>query len=158
MKSSPKYINEENFLSFLYNEEHHLNFLNNDLIKKIKALYFEYESNPLPVYKASAVLRNVLSSIGRLSKTKVYTKEYWTALGYSDDSEIRTKIYSYYKNMNLGIDLYFDNDMDKFKKGIKDLLVEFNFNNTEYLECLHKYTFSEEICLPQQHLYRKLHK
>lgn len=158
MKSSPKYINEENFLSFLYNEEPHLNFLNNDLIKKIKALYFEYESNPLPVYKASAVLRNVLSSIGRLSKTKVYTKEYWTALGYSDDSEIRTKIYSYYKNMNLGIDLYFDNDMDKFKKGIKDLLVEFNFNNTEYLECLHKYSFSEEICLPQQHLYRKIHK
>ena len=121
MKSSPKYINEENFLSFLYNEEPHLNFLNNDLIKKIKVLYFEYEPNPLPVYKASAVLRSVLSSIGRLSKTKVYTKEYWIALGYSDDSEIRTKIYSYYKNINLGIDLYFDNDMDKFKKAIRSL-------------------------------------
>ena len=101
MKSSPKYINEENFLSFLYNEEPHLNFLNNDLIKKIKDLYFEYDSSPLPVYKAAVILRNILNSIGRLSKTKIYTKEYWTALGYSDDSEIRIKIHSYYKNMNL---------------------------------------------------------
>ena len=138
MKGNAQYITENNFMTLLYNVEPNINFTNTFFVDSIKKMYFEVVLTPIAEYKAKKEIKRILKEKGCISKAYAYTKQYWRLLGYTNDNEIRCKIYAYLKSIDpKKYDMCYDNDYDKFNAVLLKYLRVFNFDNKEYYNYLH---------------------
>ncbi len=149
MKGNAQYITENNFMTLLYNVEPNINFTNTFFVDSIKKMYFDVVLTPIAEYKAKKEIKRILKEKGCISKAYAYTKQYWRLLGYTNDNEIRCKIYAYLKSIDpKKYDMCYDNDYDKFNAVLLKYLRVFNFDNKEYYNYLHDYVFNDNVCLP----------